>query len=68
MKMLCTMTLTGTLAASALLSAGAGAQSRTIQGDSKSVTVTVEAIEQSTRTLTVKDDKGIYETIQAPRR
>jgi hypothetical protein len=39
------------------------AQSRTIEGDSISVTVTIEAIEQSTRTLTVKDDKGIYETI-----
>ena len=30
------------------------------------MTVTVEAIEQSTRTITVKNDKGIYETIQAP--
>jgi hypothetical protein len=63
-----TMVLTGILAGSVLLLAGGavGAQSRTIQGDTKSVTVTVEAIEQSTRTMTVKDDKGIYETIQAP--
>ena len=64
MKTLNTMALAG----SVLLLAGSavGAQVKTIQGDSVSVTVTIEAIEQSTRTLTVKDDKGIYETIQAP--
>jgi len=68
MKTLNTLALTGALAGSVLLLANStvGAQSRTIQGDSISTTVTVEAIEQSTRTLTVKNDKGIYETIQAP--
>ena len=68
MRILSTMALTSALATSALLLAShpAVAQSRTIEGDSISVTVTIEAIEQSTRTLTVKDDKGIYETIQAP--
>ena len=68
MTTLRTMVLTGTLAGSvALVAASAvGAQSRTIEGDSVSVTVTVEAIEQSTRTITVKDDEGIYETLQAP--
>jgi hypothetical protein len=40
-------------------------QTKTIPGEMVSTTVTVEAIEQSTRTLTVKNDKGIYETIQA---
>jgi hypothetical protein len=62
------MTLASALVTSALLltSNPAVAQSRTIEGDSISVTVTIEAIEQSTRTLTVKDDKGIYETIEAP--
>ena len=30
------------------------------------MTVTVVAIDQSTRTVTVKDDKGFNETIQAP--
>ena len=30
------------------------------------VTVTIEAIEQSTRTMTVKDAKGVYETLQVP--
>ena len=49
-----------------LAGAAVGAQAKTIQGESVSVTVTVEAIEQSTRTLTVKNDQGIYETIQAP--
>jgi hypothetical protein len=68
MKTFSTMALTSALVASALLlvSNPAAAQSRTIEGDSVSVTVTIEAIEQSTRTLTVKDDKGIFETIQAP--
>jgi hypothetical protein len=68
MKTLNTMALTSALAALPLLFASnlAAAQSRTIEGDSISVTVTVEAIEQSTRTLTVKNDQGIYETIQAP--
>jgi hypothetical protein len=68
MKMLHTMGLTGALAGLALLLAGStvSAQSRTIEGESVSMTVTVEAIEQSTRIMTVKDDKGIYETVQAP--
>jgi len=68
MRTLSTMAPTWALAGSVLLLASStvGAQSRTIQGDSVSVTVTVEAIEQSTRTMTVRDDKGIYETIQAP--
>ncbi len=64
MKTLSTMSLAGLV----LLSAGStvGAQSKTFQGESISTTVTVEAIEQSTRTMTVKDDNGIYETLQAP--
>jgi hypothetical protein len=64
-----TRALTSAVAASMLLLASStvvGAQSRTIQGDSVSMTVTIEAIEQSTRTLTVKDKDGIYETIVVP--
>jgi hypothetical protein len=64
MKTLGTIALTGSVLL--LASNTVGAQSRTIQGDSVSMTVTVEAIEQSSRIITVKDDKGIYETIQAP--
>jgi hypothetical protein len=44
----------------------ADAQSKTIEGDTVSVTVTIEAIEAGTRTLTVKDAEGFYETIQVP--
>jgi len=43
-----------------------GAQSKTLQGDAESVTVTIESIEQSSRTMTVKDDKGVYETVDVP--
>jgi len=46
--------------------AAAAGQSKTLEGDQVSMTVTIEAIEQSSRTLTVKTDKGLYETIQAP--
>lgn len=42
------------------------AQVKTLQGESASVTATIEAIDQGTRTMTVKDDKGIYETMQVP--
>ena len=68
MKTFHTMVLTGALTGSLLLSAvgTVRAQTKTLVGESVSMTVTIEAIEPSTRTLTVKDDKGIYETIQAP--
>jgi hypothetical protein len=62
------MTLTSVLAGSVLAFSGAtaGAQSKTFQGASVTTTVTIEAIDQASRTMTVKDEKGIYETIQAP--
>jgi len=68
MKTLHTMVLTGAVAGSVLLLAGAAvaAQTKTFEGDSVTATVTVEAIEQSTRTITVTNDEGVYETIQAP--
>ena len=55
MQMLRTMKLMGTLTASALLWAGAadGAQSRSIPGESMTMTATIEAIDQGSRTLTV---------------
>jgi hypothetical protein len=64
MKTLSTLTLAGSMLLSA--SGAVGAQVKTIAGEAISVTVTIEAIEQGSRTLTVKDDKGIYETIQVP--
>jgi hypothetical protein len=62
------MVLAGALVGGVLLPGGstAAAQSRTIQGESITTTVTIEAIEQSTRILTVKDEKGVYEMVQAP--
>lgn len=64
MRTLITTMLTG---AALIYTTGAvGAQTKTIQGDAVSVTVTVEAIEQSSRTLTVKDAQGFYEEIQVP--
>ena len=68
MRTFSTMALTSAVAASMLLASSTvvSAQSRTIEGNSVTMTVTIEAIEQSTRTLTVKDKDGIYETIVAP--
>ena len=43
-----------------------GAQTRTIQGEAKTVTVTVEAIELSSRELTVKKPDGTYEVLYFP--
>ena len=62
-----TIAVTGVLACSVVLLAGSivNGQTKTIPGEMITSTVTVEAIEQSTRTLTVKNDKGVYETIQA---
>lgn len=68
MKTLSTKAMMSALAVAMLLltSAQASAQSKAIQGNSVTMTVTVEALDQATRSMTVKDEKGIYETIQAP--
>ena len=68
MRTLKTMALTGALAGAVLLAthSPANAQSRTIQGESITVSVEIVAIEQSSRLLTVKDANGIYETVVAP--
>jgi len=67
MQTLSTMTRTGVLAASMLLLASgmASAQSRTIESKTVTMTATIEAIEPSTRTLTLKNADGLYETLQA---
>ena len=44
----------------------AAAQSKVIPGESKTVTATVEAVDQGTRTVTLKLADGTYETIVAP--
>jgi hypothetical protein len=50
------------LAASTLV----GAQSRTVQGEMKTMTVTVEAVEQSRREVTVMKPDGMYEVLYFP--
>jgi len=61
------MAVTGALTATLCLGASpAGAQVKTIPGESASATVTIMAIEQSTRTLTVQDKDGYFETIRVP--
>jgi ribosomal 50S subunit-recycling heat shock protein len=42
------------------------AQVKTIPGESVSASARIEAIEQRTRTLTIKNDDGTYETLQVP--
>jgi hypothetical protein len=55
------------LAGSVLLMGEVGiAQVKTVPGVSVAETATIEAIEQSTRTLTIKNKDGNYETLQAP--
>jgi hypothetical protein len=53
----------------AMLAASAatiGAQVKTIPEETITATATIEAIDGSTRTLTIKDEQGIYDTIQVP--
>jgi hypothetical protein len=68
MKTFSTVARAGALAVAVLLLAGSSvsAQSKTLVGNSVTASVTIVAIEQSSRTLTVKTEKGTYETIQAP--
>jgi hypothetical protein len=62
-----TLSIISAAAITVLLSTGiATAQVKTIEGASTTVTATIEAIELATRMITVKDDKGIYETLYVP--
>ena len=42
------------------------AQTKTVQGEAKSISATVEAINASTRTITLKGPKGNYVDVVAP--
>jgi len=46
--------------------AGAAAQTKTLQGEMKTATATVEAIDHAARQLTIKRDNGEYSTITVP--
>ena len=50
----------------ALPASAAAQMTKTITGEKRTVTATVEAIEQSTRQLTVKTTEGKYEVLYAP--
>jgi hypothetical protein len=54
------------LAAAILLPATADAQIKTLPGDAITVTATVEAIERSSRTLTLKGEDGKLEMVSVP--
>jgi hypothetical protein len=57
----------GAAAALAVTAAHAGAQvTKTVPGEMKTTTLTVEAIEQSTRTVTVKKPDGTHDMIYVP--
>jgi hypothetical protein len=52
--------------AAALLAVAAGAQVRTVEIKTEFVTVTVEAIDRTTRQLTVKKADGTHEVFYVP--
>jgi hypothetical protein len=54
------------LAAAILFPAAAAAQIKAISGEAVTVTATVEAIDHTKRSLTLKDDKGMIDTITVP--
>jgi hypothetical protein len=56
------MVLAGLFAVNGMVSA----QTKVIEGESETVTAVVEAVDQSTRTLTLKLTDGTYETLVAP--
>ena len=59
---------TGLILAAALLptTPSASAQTKTLPGEKVTVTATVEAVEASTRTVTLKGPKGNYVDVVAP--
>jgi Cu/Ag efflux protein CusF len=61
--MMCSVVVVATLAAGVLRAQ----VSKTIQGEMKTVTVTVEAIEKGSREVTVKKPDGNYDVLYVPR-
>jgi hypothetical protein len=50
-----------------LVATSAAAQVKILPGETKTKTATVEAIEQASRSVTVRDDKGELQTITVPK-
>jgi hypothetical protein len=61
--------LSGLIAAALMLpfAASVGAQTKTLQGETVTVSATVEAIEAATRTVTLKGPRVITSTSSRPR-
>ena len=60
------MTTVAAVALAAPLAGTAIAQSKTITGETKVVTATIEAIERASRTVTLKEEDGTYHTVDVP--
>lgn len=58
--------VTTVVLAGSVLMGGAPAQVKTVPAESVTATATIEAIEASTRTVTVKNEDGTYELLHAP--
>jgi hypothetical protein len=62
-----TWTTCGAAALFAMTAAAAGAQTKTVPGESKIVTAEVEAIESASREVTVKKPDGTYDVFYVPK-
>ena len=60
------LTILAMSAVTALTSSAAMAQTKSLTGDTKVVTATVEAIDQATRQVTLKNGDGTYEVLDVP--
>ena len=60
------LTMAGAALIMAVAASSAWAQTKTIQGEAKTMTVTVEAIDQANRGVTVKKPDGTYEVLYIP--
>ena len=60
------VTAVAAAALAAPMSGTATAQSKTITGETKVVTATIEAIEHASRTVTLKEADGTYHTVDVP--
>ena len=61
-----TFTTYGVAAALTLMASSVGAQTKTITGEQKTLTATVESIEAASRSVTVKKPDGTYEVFYVP--
>ena len=61
-----TLTTAAVVAAVSLTANVAFAQSKTVTGETRTVTATVESIEKSTRQVTLKNEDGTYEVLTVP--